>query len=76
MNTSLVLTFGVLALVWIALLIGASMDTESQRREWRRIARERRLRREEYLRDQEHRAATARRPLGPDGLCADCPLRE
>lgn len=69
-TTYLVLTCGILVLVWIALLIGASMDTESQRREWRRVARERRLRREE------RQAAPPRRPLHPDGLCAHCPLRE
>lgn len=66
----LVAVTGVLALPWIALLIGASMDTEAQRREWRRVARERRLRREE------RQATPPRRPRLPDGLCADCPLRE
>ncbi|MEJ8278882.1 hypothetical protein [Pseudonocardia spirodelae] len=40
--TALVLVAGVLALVWFSVLIGMSMDTAAQRREWRRVARERR----------------------------------
>lgn len=68
-TTYLVLTCGIVVLIWIAVLIGTSMDTESQRREGRRIARERRLLREE------RQAAAPPRPLYPDGLCADCPLR-
>lgn len=69
-TTFLVLFAGIVGLAWIALLIGASMDTEAQRREWRRVAVQRRLRR------QEQQAGAPRRPLESDGLCADCPLRD
>ncbi|MBC3194252.1 hypothetical protein H7X46_24685 [Pseudonocardia sp. C8] len=63
MTASLVVGGGMLLLVWFAVLIGISMDTEAQRREWRRVARERRALREEG------------RPLEGGGLCADCPFR-
>lgn len=66
----LVAIAGIAVLLWIALLIGASMDTEAQRREWRRVAHERRIRWED------RQATVPRRPRRADGLCADCPLRE
>jgi hypothetical protein len=65
MSGLLVASLGMLALIAIALFIGASMDTEAQRREGRRLAEERRR----WLLTQ--RACDGR----PAGLCADCPLR-
>ena len=50
MTTSLILVCAVLALVWFSVLIGMSMDTESQRRQWKRVAAERRDRWEERQR--------------------------
>ena len=67
MTAYLVAGGGILLLVWFAVLIGTSLDTEAQRRAWQQVARERRA-----LREQGPRV---RRPLEPDGLCADCPLR-
>jgi hypothetical protein len=40
--TVLVLVGGVALLMALAVSIGASMDTQAQRREWRRVARARR----------------------------------
>lgn len=63
MSTVLIAAAGLLVLLWLAVLIGASMDTEARRREWRRVASARRAR-------WEGRQALAR-------TCprADCPLR-
>ncbi|BBF99128.1 MULTISPECIES: hypothetical protein [Pseudonocardia] len=67
MTTYLVAGGGLVLMLWFALLIGTSLDTEGQRREWRRVAEQRRAAREERQGE--------RRPLEPDDLCADCPLR-
>ncbi|GAA1390641.1 hypothetical protein GCM10009613_31690 [Pseudonocardia kongjuensis] len=67
MTTYLVAGGGILLMFWFALLIGTSLDTEGQRREWKRVAEQRRAAWEERQGE--------RRPLEPDGLCLDCPLR-
>lgn len=65
MTTLLVASGGIVLLLWFAVLIGTSMDTEAQRRVWRQVARERRAFREERLRAMSE----------PSAHCADCPLR-
>lgn len=67
MTTYLVAGGGLVLMSWFALLIGTSLDTEGQRREWKRVAEQRRAVWAERQGE--------RRPLEPDGLCADCPLR-
>lgn len=67
MTTYLVAGGGLVLMLWFAMLIGVSLDTQGQRREWRRVAQQRRAaweeRREEW------------RPREPEDLCIDCPLR-
>ncbi len=60
MGTTVVVIVGVVLLVWIAVTIGASMDTEAQRRAAQQLAEERRAARSDRL----------RRPL-----CDECPFR-
>jgi len=59
--TILVIVVGLIALVVLSVAVGTSLDTATQRREWRRLAGERRARR------------PVRRPRAE--LCDDCPLR-
>ena len=61
MTAYLIAGGGIVLLVWFAVLIGISMDTEAQRREGKRVAAQRRLRWEEQR-------------IDPDDLCADCPF--
>ena len=60
--TIIVIVVGVLILVYLSVLIGTNMDTEAQRREWKRVANER------------HKLAMQRQ-MNRSHLCADCPLR-
>jgi hypothetical protein len=62
MTLTLVIVGGVALLVVVSVCIGMSMDTETQRREWRRVARARR----------ELRQLTQGEELE---LCEDCPFR-
>jgi hypothetical protein len=59
----LVVAGGVVLLLAFALMVGAGLDTEAQRREWQRVAEERRLLREE------------RQDLRTEPLCDRCPYR-
>lgn len=70
MTTVLIALAGIALLVWFAVLIGTSMDTEGQRREWRRLADQRRLFREERL-----GVGFVARRCDPDSLCENCPFR-
>ena len=60
----IVIVVGVVLLMILAVAIGASMDTEAQRREWRRVAEARR----ELRQVMQLRAAEAE-------LCERCPYR-
>jgi hypothetical protein len=64
MTLTLVIVGGVALLVVLSVCIGVSMDTEAQRREWRRVARARRELRQLAHGDQ---AAV---------LCERCPYRD
>lgn len=65
MLTGLVVISGLALLLALAVCIGASLDTEGQRREWRRLAAERRLRR-----------SARYEGCGPTGqYCERCPYR-
>jgi hypothetical protein len=77
---------GIVVLVGLAVLVGTSMDTETQRVEWREIAQERRVRRQELeaLRRERERVREERLLLEGElerlcaqaaGLCDRCPLR-
>ena len=70
MTTILIAAAGIAILLWFAVLIGTSMDTEGQRREWKRIAEQRRL-----LREERGAGPFAVTRCDPDALCADCPFR-
>ncbi|MBW0103558.1 hypothetical protein [Pseudonocardia sp. KRD291] len=70
MTTVLIALAGIALLVFFAVLVGTSMDTEGQRREWRRLADERRL-----LREQRPGAGFVARRCDPDSLCEGCPFR-
>jgi hypothetical protein len=63
--TAMVLALGVGALLSIGVLIGMSIDTESQRVEWREVARERRERNEERRRLQAERWRLHEERRGP-----------
>ncbi len=66
MTLTLVIVGGVALLVVLAVCIGASMDTEAQRREWRRVAKARRK-----LRQLRQLA----RGVPDTVLCERCPYR-
>jgi hypothetical protein len=81
-------SIGLFALIWLAVLVGASLDSEAQRIQWREVARERRSRNDEILRlkellremHDERRQLNDEPNAGPDSnrapkLSADCPLR-
>lgn len=70
MTSLLIALAGIVLLLWFAVLIGTSMDTEGQRREWKRIAEQRRL-----LREERPGVGFVARRCDPDALCADCPFR-
>lgn len=70
MITILALLAGIALLAWFAVLIGTSMDTEAQRREWRRTAGQRRL-----LREDRGATTVLGRSCDPDTLCENCPFR-
>ena len=61
----LVASLGLVVLVVIAVAVGASLDTEAQRREWRRLADERRSRGADADEEQQRLSI----------LCDRCPLR-
>jgi hypothetical protein len=63
MTLTLVIVGGVALLMAIAMCIGASMDTEAQRREWRRVAKARR--------ELRQRAQSSQEVV----LCERCPYR-
>jgi hypothetical protein len=67
MTLTLVIVGGVALLVVISVCIGVSMDTETQRREWQRVAQARR-----ELRGMRRVARGARDTV----LCERCPYRE
>jgi hypothetical protein len=60
----LVIVGGVLLLMVLAVCIGASMDTEVQRREWRRVAAARQQLRQLKI------------GVADSGLCEQCPYRK
>lgn len=70
MTTVLIALAGIALLVWFAVLIGTSMDTEGQRRQWKRTAEQRRLFREERL-----GVGFVARRCDPNALCPECPFR-
>jgi hypothetical protein len=57
---------GLVVLVLLSIAVGTSLDTSTQRREWRRLADERRARPERFR---------ARAEPDRTELCEDCPLR-
>jgi hypothetical protein len=63
MTLTLVIVGGVALLMVISMCIGVSMDTEAQRREWKRVAKARRELRQLAQGDQDA------------VLCARCPYR-
>ncbi|RZT83502.1 hypothetical protein EV383_0307 [Pseudonocardia sediminis] len=70
MTTVLIALAGIALLVWFAVLIGTAMDTEGQRREWQRLAEQRRL-----LREERGASTFVARRCDPESLCAECPFR-
>jgi hypothetical protein len=44
MNTTVLAVVGLALLILLSVCVGISLDTEAQRREWQRLAEERRLR--------------------------------
>lgn len=78
--TTLIIIVGILVLVGLAVAIGASLDTDAQRVEWREVARERKERNSELraLQDERERLQDERRAFRnqSQGLCADCPFRD
>jgi hypothetical protein len=63
MTLTLVIVGVVALLVVLAVCIGASMDTEAQRREWRRVAKARRELRQQVV------------EVPDSALCDRCPYR-
>lgn len=66
--TTIVAIAGILVLIYLSVLIGAAMDTEVQRDQWKRVARERRKLAEERR--------AVERGTSNLGRCANCPLRD
>ena len=84
---ALVAGLGVALLLTLAVLIGASLDTEAQRVQWRHLATERRLRAEELrqieelrqqVREERRRLRTeldwCRDLVRQEEICVRCPL--
>ncbi len=65
--TTVVIILGIMVLIVFSVTIGTAMDTEAQRRQWKRVAAQRRR-----LAD-ERRAAAQKR--SSSGLCDECPYR-
>jgi hypothetical protein len=63
LSLTLVIVGGVALLMVLAVCVGASMDTEAQRREWRRVAKARRKLRQLAL------------DVPDTALCERCPYR-
>jgi hypothetical protein len=67
MNTTVLAVVGLVMLILLSVCIGMSLDSEVQRREWQRLAEERRLR-------QETRRWISRQQ--EQTLCDHCPYRD
>jgi hypothetical protein len=69
MNTAVLAVVGLVLLILLSVCVGMSLDTEVQRRAWKRLAEERRLR------AHIHRW-TSRQQEQEQVLCARCPYRD
>ncbi len=65
--TMMVIVIGIMLLIAFSVMIGTAMDTEAQRRQWKRVAAERQRFAEERRAAEEKRSSS--------GLCDECPYR-